>query len=160
MNAMGAIILCTFGLVWAIAGARSLERRWFLLCLSFSVVVSATIVFAGLHVHRGSPQTLTFNPRIYKISVILEMLFIALAVVALRATNRKHFLLPVIALIVGLHFVGMVWALGSSLYWWTGGAMCLLAVASMLALPKNAWAPVVGLGSAMILWLSAANASF
>jgi hypothetical protein len=147
--------LSGFGVVWAIVGARSLGRRWFRLCLLFAVVASASIVFAALHVRPGPPQTFTFNPRIYKISVILELVFIALAVVVLRAASRKQLLLPVIALIVGLHFVGMVWALGSSLYWWTGGAMCVLAVMTMLTLPRNAWAPVVGLGSAVILWLSA-----
>jgi hypothetical protein len=160
MNGTGAIILSSFGVVWALAGARSLERRWFILCLLFSVVASASIVFAALHVRPGPPQTFTFNPRVYKVSVILELVFIALAVVVLRTASRKHLLLPVIALIVGLHFVGMVWALGSNLYWWTGGAMCLLALASMLALPKNAWAPFIGLGSAVILWLSALSAFF
>ena len=70
----------------------------------------------------------------------LEVVAIICAVVLLKRAGRKQYLVPVIAVIVGLHFFGMVPALHSNLFWWVGGAMCVLSPATMSILSQRfAW---------------------
>lgn len=155
---VGAIIVSCFAVIWAAAGSRRLGQRWFAILLSMSVLISSGLIYAGSRIEPARP--LTFSPKAYSISVALEAVLILLAVLFLRRPDRKHLLLPVISIIVGLHFFGMVWALGSNLYWWVGGAICLLPILTMSILPRNVWDPVVGLGCALILWLAVICAFF
>lgn len=92
--------------------------------------------------------------------VTLEVIAIGCAVILLNRFDAKQYLIPVIAFIVGTHFFGMVPALRSNDFWWVGGAMCLLPVLTMSLLPQKTWTPVVGVGCALILWLSALRAFF
>jgi hypothetical protein len=149
---IGAIIVGSFAIIWTAAGASNMARRWFLLAVSSSVLISAVIIFAAWHIQPGQPAQ--FNLKAYYLSVAFEAILIAIAVFALTRTGRKFLLIPAISIIVGLHFYGMVWALGSNEYWWIGTAMCLLPIVTMLFLPRHVWAPVVGWGCALILWVS------
>jgi len=94
------------------------------------------------------------------LSVAFETVLIFLAVFFLRSGDRKRFLLPIISIIVGLHFFGLVWALGSNEYWFVGSAMCLWSILTMSILPRNLWDSVVGIGCAVILWFSVICAFF
>jgi hypothetical protein len=155
---IGAIIVSGFAIVWTAAGARSLGRKWFAFLLAISILISAGLIYAGSRIEpEHSP---VFNGRAYSIAVTAEAVLIILVVVVLRMMSRKDLILPVISLIVGLHFFGMVPALGSNLYWWIGGAMALLPILTMSILPQKFWPPVVGFGCAVILWLSALGAFF
>lgn len=155
---IGAIIVSGFAIFWTAAGASDLSRRCFVLFLAASVAISAAIVFAAARIPPG--HAVQFNDKVYSLSVMFEAIFITLAVVFLTRTDRKYLLLPIISVIVGLHFFGMVWALGSNEYWWVGSAMCLFPVATMLVLRRRLWMPVVGFGCAVILWASAVWALF
>jgi hypothetical protein len=155
---IGAIIVSCFAIIWTAAGSRDLRRPWFTVLLSSSVLISVAIVVAAGQIQPAHP--VRFNARAYNWSIGFETIFILLAVIFLTKTDRKYLLLPVISLIVGLHFFGMIWALGSNNYWWIGTAMCFLPIVTMSILPRNLWMPVVGLGCALILWLSAIWALF
>ena len=155
---IGAIIVSVFAIVWTAAGTRNLGRRWFALLLFLSILISLGVIYVAGHMQPA--RSFTFNAKAYNISVAFEVILIFIAVLFLRGAERKALLLPVISIIVGLHFIGMVWALGSNLYWWIAGAMSLLPVITMSILPRNMWGPVVGLGCAVILWLSAICAFF
>ena len=155
---VGAIIVSTFAVIWTAVGARNLDRRWFLSLLLMSILISLGVIYVAGHIQPARP--FTFNAKAYNLSVAFEVILIFFAVLLLRGEERKALLLPVISIIAGLHFIGMVWALGSNLYWWIAGAMCLLPVITMSMLPQNKWGPVVGLGCAVILWLSAICAFF
>ena len=155
---VGAIIVCSFAVVWAAAGAGGLSRRWFAILLATSVAVSAAIIFAATRIRPG--HVVQFNAKAYYLSVVFEAIFITLAVVFLTRTDRKYLLLPAISVVVGLHFFGMVWALASNEYWWIGVAMCCLPIVTVLALPRQLWKPVVGFGCAIVLWASVVWALF
>ena len=69
--------------------------------------------------------------------------------------------MPWLAFIVGIHFFGMGAAFHTSLHHWVGGAMCGVALASLIGLPPanpsaanqmNFCDLVVGIGCAMVLW--------
>jgi hypothetical protein len=155
---VGAIIVSGFAVAWTAAGARNLGRRWFALLFFLSIWISLGLIYAGAHIAPAHPAV--FNGKAYGIAVTFEAVLIFFAVLILRMVNRKYLLLPVISIIVGLHFFGMVPALGSNLYWWIGAAMFLLPIFTVSLLPRNIWEPVVGLGCALILWCAVICAFF
>ena len=155
---LGAIIVSSFAIVWTAAGARTLGRRWSMFFILLSILISFGVIYAGAHIAPAHPPI--FNAKAYSTSVAVELVLILLAIVFLRKADRKDLLLPVISIIVGLHFFGMVAALGSNFYWWIGGAMCLWPIVTMSIWPRNVWGPVVGLGCAVILWSAAICAFF
>ena len=155
---VGAVIVSAFAIAWTAVGARSLPRKLLAILLVAAILISAALIYVGAQIAPGHPPV--FNGRTYSIAVALEAAFIVLAVVVLRMTNRKYLLLPVISIIVGLHFFGMVAALGSGLYWWIGAAMCALPIITLSISPRNFWDPVVGLGCAVILWFAVICAFF
>ena len=159
MNAIGAIIVASFAVVWIAAGASQLDRRWFVTLLALAILISGAIIFAATRIPFGK-HSAGFNGRIYGIFVMLEFIAIFITVIFLNRTGRTVYLMPVIALIVGAHFFGMVPALRSNDFWWVGGVMCALPLATMSIFPQKIWSPVVGIGCAMILWLSALRAFF
>ena len=159
MNSVGAIIVASFALSWVAAGAHQLGRHWFVSILSISILISAGIIIAAIRAPFAK-HTGAFNRAIYGIVVTLEVIAIIIAVVLLNRPGRKQYLIPVIAFIVGVHFFGMVPALHLNEFWWIGGAMGALSLLGMLVLPRKFWAPIVGIGCAIILWFSALGAFF
>lgn len=159
MNSVGAIIVASFAILWVAAGTHQFGRRWFAALLALSILISTTIALAAARVPFGR-HSAEFDGRVYGIIVTLEVIAIAIAVIVLKRSGVKHYVIPMIAFIVGAHFFGMVPALHSNDFWWVGAAMCLLPAATVLILPQRAWAPVVGIGCALILWLSALGAFF
>jgi NAD/NADP transhydrogenase beta subunit len=128
-----------------------------------TLVFLASLDFVGVIVAVGKvapARPAAFNGKAYGLSVALEAVLILVAVLFLRSGDRKRFLLPIISIIVGLHFFGLVWALGSNEYWFVGSAMCSLSILTMSLLPRNLWDSVVGLGCAVILWFSVICAFF
>jgi hypothetical protein len=159
LNSIGAIILACFAVAWVAAGTQQLDRRWFGSLFVMAALISVAIVVAATQIPFGRDSA-GFDGRIYGIFVTLEAVAIICAVVLLKRLNAKPYLIPVIAFIVGVHFFGMVPALRSNDFWWVGGGMCVLSLLTMSILPQRVWGPVVGIGSALILWLSALCAFF
>ena len=127
--------------------------------LGLAIVISGAIIFAATRIPFGR-HSAGFNGKIYSVFVMLEFIAIFIAMIFLKRTGRTEYLIPVIAFIVGAHFFGMVPALRSNDFWWVGGVMCALPVATISILPQKIWSPVVGIGCAVILWLSALHAFF
>jgi len=127
--------------------------------LALAIVISGTIIFAATRIPFGRHSS-GFNGPVYGIFVTLEFIAILTAAIWLNGTGRTEYLMPVIAFIVGAHFFGMVPALRSNDFWWVGGVMCALPLATVSILPRKIWSPVVGIGCAVILWLSALRAFF
>ena len=159
MNATGAIIVASFAILWVAVGASQLDRRWFVTLLALAILISGAIIFAATRIPLVR-HSAGFNGKVYGIFVALEAVVILLAVAIFNRARRKQYLIPVIALIVGAHFFGMVLALRSNDFWWVGGVMCALPLATISILPQKIWSPVVGIGCALILWLSALRAFF
>jgi hypothetical protein len=90
----------------------------------------------------------------YIIAVAFELIAILIAVVILRRRRQYDLILPIICILVGLHFFGMVPALDSNEYWWVGAAMCLWPLGVIALAPRRWWIPMTGLGCAIILWAS------
>lgn len=149
---IGAIVIGVFAVVWTAAGARELGRGWMFTLVALAIFISAAIGY--LAAHHASAYPFNFNPAAYGIAVGFEFIGIFVSLIILRSRCLYDFILPVISIIVGLHFFGMVPALGSREYWWVAAAMCAWPLAVMLFTPRRWWTPMTGLGCAVILWVS------
>jgi predicted branched-subunit amino acid permease len=109
---IGAIVVSTFAVIWIAAGTRNVGRRWFSWLLSISILISLGVIVAAGKI--APPHPTMFNGKAYGVSIAFEAVLILLAVLVLRRDDRQCFLLPIIAIVAGLHFFGLVWALGSN----------------------------------------------
>jgi len=170
--AIGGIIVASFAALWAGLGVRSLGREWAIRLTVASALLSLALVIAGVGQLR-SPSSTTVagvpHPNVYWVSVAFEAVAIPLAVFILRRRRQHRYILPITALIVGLHFFALVPAFGSFEFAWIGSAMSVIALATIWFLPPTVtwrvgpsrrqvdlWALVVGMGTAAVLWCLAA----
>jgi len=91
----------------------------------------------------------------------LEIVIIALGSVLLNVFHHPEFLLPFVAIVVGVHFFPLAPLFNVRLYYVTGALLVLVGVTVMLAVTVNtmignlhAWDALVGSICAVILWLT------
>ncbi len=91
----------------------------------------------------------------------LEMAIIALGSILLNRSHHPAFLLPFVAIVVGVHFFPLARLFEVHLYYVTGALLVLVGVTVMLAVPVHtmignlrAWNALVGSLCAVILWLT------
>jgi hypothetical protein len=166
--AIEGIIVASFAALWAALGVRSLGRGWAIGLTLASVLLSLALVMAGVGQLR-SPSTTApagvLHPNAYWLSVAFEAVAIPLAVFILKRWRQHQYILPIIALIVGLHFFVLVPAFGSFEFAWIGSAMSVIALATIWFLPPTVtwrvgpsrrqvdlWRLVVGIGCTAVLW--------
>lgn len=92
-------------------------------------------------------------------SVLFEAVLIVLTVVLVRRFSHRSLIPPIIAIIVGLHFVGLYFAAGQVVFIWLAVAMFVVGVVAVLA-PQALRLPIAGFGSAIALWGSAIEMLF
>jgi hypothetical protein len=98
-----------------------------------------------------------FDAPVYGFAAAFEVVGVMLAALALRAPGRRGLIAPVVAIITGLHFIGLWIATGQRLFLGVTFGLC---AAGLIALgwpgrPGGAADPrlaIAGLGSAFVLW--------
>jgi hypothetical protein len=177
--AIGALVLTFFGAGWAVAPAVLLTTSSGATAFALVVVALGAIalVVGCLALLRDaqripvdtSPEGLARGRAMGRrlgigFGVVFgsEALLIALASIILSANGLEDFIVPVVALIVGLHFLPLAWLFDVWSYYVTGALISLVAVITMLVIPRAAtangaplWVIVPATGSAIILWLTA-----
>ncbi len=95
----------------------------------------------------------------------LEIGIIALGTVLLNRFHHPEFLLPFVAIVVGVHFFPLARLFDVPLYYVTGALFVLAGVTVMLAVPVHtmignlhAWNALVGAICAVMLWLTGISA--
>jgi len=94
----------------------------------------------------------------------IEFVLIAISSTLLSTFQRDVFIAPSIALIVGIHFLPLSRLFRVPVFSITGGLLSVLALVALIALllglpiagssPYN-WSLFVGIGTTLILWLTA-----
>ena len=174
--AITTVIAAIFGLFWGFTGTAGLPPPFEalgrgLLLLTTVVLLAVAVRFFRLagSLPLTSDET-TVNPfrtRTYGISVGLMSLSIPIAGIALTNAGLADAIVPVIAVIVRLHFFGLIRVFDARRFAVIGGAMCLVGVVAItlpaqLSLTTGGTLPlretVVGIGCALILWIGAFEA--
>ncbi len=175
----GAQVLTVAGGLWAIYGSLSLQgggEPWLAIGL---ILVALCLLSDGFYLRTKVKQlpAVVASPALQKresqagrtFIIVNVIQGIAMFVAANVLINLKmaEYVAPVIALIVGLHFIPLAFSMRVPRHLVLAGLMCLLALVTMLAVPMYAagrnseaqsvflWGIVVGLGSCVILWSGA-----
>jgi hypothetical protein len=174
--AVGVLISVTFGALWAWWGDLALGGLAALLLVVITIAIAVPLILAGIRLLLLSQRLLPgasgnpFRALSYRLAVAFEAITIPVADVLLGKEHLAAFMAPVTAMIMGVHFFGLVSASKVRLYLGVGLAMCALAGLTMLLLPASEtvgggtashhiiiWTVVVGLGCAAILWAGAVD---
>ena len=161
----GAMVLVGAGLGWVMFGLSALGALPLGLFLAV-LAVPALLLLGALAVRRSVPGVpdAEWSPemsRVFRQAVAGEGVGILAILVVTLPLRRPEWILPLVALAVGLHFLPLARVFQRPLYYLTGAALCLLclvtfAVPPHLGVPHlQGWRLVAGLGAGVVLWVSA-----
>lgn len=168
--ASGALFMTFFGAFWASFSAFALGPWQRVLLFSAIGVVSVALAIAAVRLLRQARRLPTSaseearargkaQSRRFFLVFAVEFASIFVAANLLGIAGFEGFIPPVIALIVGLHFIPLATVFGVRLYYLTGVLVSLVAVVALVALlfgvtlgGEFGWAVVVGIATALILW--------
>jgi hypothetical protein len=152
---VGLVILACFSAIWAVAGLvqMGLGALWYAL----PVAISALLLWGTFKARGGfAVPTDADKARIDRLVSIwsaVEGVAIFVATNIEGNTGRSAWIMATISLIVGLHFIPLARGLPMSMYYSTGGALIALAAAGFLN-PGIATPGLIGVGAAMVLWVT------
>jgi len=152
MNAIGAMIMSFFGAVFA-ALTLYAAWGWWDARLMLPFVVFIVIGGAAWVVGRRAPA-IPLSPRAAKVlmgSTAGEGIGIPLGITLVNNLGHGDWALPVIALVVGLHFLPIGWAVPQRFYTMLGLGLIALGLAGFL-LPQPMGTLVAGFGGALADW--------
>lgn len=171
--AIGALLLTFFGALWALLTMSALTAQQSVLLAIVVVIVAGVLSYAATRLLRaarqlparvepeGHAQGRTIHTW-YGLVVVGEAVAIALASRLLNQARHDELIPLVVALIVGIHFLPLAALFHMPMYYLTGMVMIILAGGALIALcfkvtlgNPYAWSVVIGLGNAVILWLTA-----
>ena len=154
----GRAIGLGFAALWLLLGAAALPGPWH---WGVAAAGLATIALCGVRAWRMvEPRTGLFVMRRYRIAVAAEFAAIALATALLARLGLSAYLIPVVGIIVGAHFIGLWWAGGGVQYVTLAATMVAVDAAALLLPPGGAaMQAAAGLGSAAALaWAAGTGA--
>ncbi|WP_245645132.1 DUF7010 family protein [Peribacillus loiseleuriae] len=171
-TASGVFFMAFFGTLWAYTGIMGLQGWGVPLLLVAAVTIGIALFIGGVSLIRASRELTNQVSKTdlrrgkrtrfwFNIIFAAEGLAIAITIVVCNATCHSELIPPVIAIIVGVHFLPLAPLFQVRLYYFTGALLCLLAIITLLVVPAkvtlgehqiNAFMSVVGFGSALILW--------
>jgi hypothetical protein len=107
---IGLLVGLGFALGWAVAGASNLPRIWRTLTFAMSVVITGVLGALSVHTRSKSGH---FNGAICAVAVSAETLAIVVVSVLLNRRGNASLIAPLVAIIVGLHYIGLWKAMGA-----------------------------------------------
>ena len=160
----GTLVLSVFAVIWAFAGASGLASSGAALTAEI-IAVPLTAVAVVLAYRKGaapSPRLVDLPDnwaRAVGIVNVVEVAAVFAVIAASNAADRPEFIPPAIALVVGLHFIPLARYYDQWQYKGTAAVLSAVAVVGFAliaaGLSDESVRAVVGLGSAVALWVSA-----
>jgi hypothetical protein len=146
-----------FAALWGLAGARGLAGAWRRRTVVLVLMACAGLIARAFIAPPQPAYAMRFDAPVYGYAIAFAITGVVLAALALRTPGRRGFIAPVVAIITGLHFIGLWIATGQRLVL---GVTLGLCAAGLIALgwtrrPGGAADPrlaIAGLGSALVLW--------
>jgi hypothetical protein len=157
MTNTGAIIMGVFAAVWWLVGVRA-SGHASPLTYGIPILVTGLIVVAALRgrhrFEQVSPEEDARRGRLVGIASGGEGLAIFLAMLVLGNLGLSDYAAPVIAIIVGLHFVPLARWLPAHLYYGTSALLVVLGVCGFAIRAPDRRLLIVSVGAACVLWLT------
>jgi len=158
MRSTGAIVLSFFAAVWAFLALHTSDQVLWMQVMPFAL--SGALILAALNAGRHAvPPTPEERKRIGRTVMIwsfIEGLAIFAGVNVLGNIGHAEWTLPLIAVIVGLHFFPLAIGLRAPIYWLTGLGLIAVAAAGVVLVPFGTTQDAaIGLGCASVLYLTA-----
>lgn len=170
-----ALYAAVGGGVFVFLGAVGFQGKYGQIPPILSLVVGAVLIFASLALLTNADRALAANPAAaitrapavndrYLIITRLEYAGFLLVLVVCNLFNQMPWLLPVVAVVSGAHYLALGRLLRSVSSWAKGAILCLLAVAVVAFLPAlypphtpqatqvYLWWIVVGFAGGAVLW--------
>ena len=149
----GLWVLCFFAAVWAVAGVLvDGAPTWW---IGPPIVLSGAILIFALR-RAGSPQeSAPHVGRLIGTWSAIEGIAMFLAANVLVNLHLRQAIMPVLAIIVGVHFLPLARGIPARLYYATGAALIVIGIVALIAPPWHL-PLLVGGAAAAILWASAA----
>ena len=165
--AASTFIGAIFALIWGINGSLALSDSWRVGSAAIVIVITLGLVAVSINFYRSAGRvpsganaqtTNPFRTTAYRASVAAMLIALPVASRVLTLNGHEDIIMPAVAIIVGLHFFGLVPAFRNGVFAWIAGGFCLIGLFALF-LPVQAGETlelryaVVGLGCALVLWL-------
>jgi hypothetical protein len=165
--ALALFITTFFGALWGMVGAFALPGAVSLLAGVLVGTVTVVLLLGSVRLLRLSQRLLVaagevgtnpFGTGSYRLAILFEVTAIPISAAVLNNAGHPGAVISAVAVIVGLHFFGLIPAFRSRRFAAVGGAIVAVGLLSLVlptgtgASPRSA---LVGLGCALVLWLSA-----
>lgn len=149
----GIWVLNIFAAIWFAVGATGAGLPWAVLLVP--LCISGALLGWGLRSAGVEPSRNPDAGRLVGIWSGVEGVAIFVAVTVCQNIGARDAIVPVIAIIVGLHFLPLARGIPVPLYYATGSALVALGLGALL-LPGPERMETTGLVAAVIMWISAA----
>lgn len=159
MGVVGAIIMGFFGAVFA-ALTMAFPLKWTGSSIALPFIVFALILIAAIFVLRKPGRGASFSPQARKATMwasTAEGFGIFLAANVVQNIGHPEWLLPAMALVVGLHFIPIAYA-ATVPFFYALAAVLLGAAAIGVVVGGTLGAAMAGFTAAIALWLAALRA--
>ena len=149
----GIWVLNIFAAIWFVVGVIGAGLPW--AALVIPAAVSGALLGWGSRAAADSRVPAAHVGRLVGIWSAIQGVAIFVAVTICQNIGARDAIVPVIAIIVGLHFLPLARGIPVPLYYATGLALIVQGLGAML-LPGDQRMALVGFTAAVILWVSAA----
>ena len=149
------IVMSAFGAIWCAVGIGGLSRGSPALYAIPPAIAGAIIALAARRRSRSARPLAAERPRVGRVVGIasgVEGVAILLAVRILVSTGHPSFIAPVVAIIVGLHFVPLARGLRAPLYYVACVLLVAVGAAGFGIADANRRLLFVCFGAAAVLW--------
>ncbi len=150
----GIWVLNIFAAVWAAAAILVSHQPGWLVAFPIALSAALLVWASRQQFPARDPAIEARIGRVVSIWSAVEGVAMFLAANILINLHLSGLLMPVFAVIVGLHFLPLARGFPAPLYYATGAALILAGLAAMM-LPEPIRPLATGLAAAIILWISA-----
>jgi hypothetical protein len=163
--ALGAsLVFATFGCAWGAYGMYSLRRTdqpW-LVGIPLAITIVLIVILSkcqrrveALPSEPDSPELEERDARgrqIFSLVNLAQAVAIVVVVKLLLNAQRPELVAPIVAAIVGLHFLALAGPMEMPTHRIAGGLMWLFAFGIVAMTPRGCWTVFISVGNAIILW--------
>lgn len=163
-RAYGCLFFIGFGSAWIFSGLAATHHMTRVLAVVAGVVCAALLVATLLLLRRAKDlpaasldsEDAQRATRMFRAVNIIQWVSIGTAIVILQMVHMPQYVVPAIAIIVGLHLFPLAGSFHNRQHYVTGWLLILWSLGCLALLPADRVAGIAALGTGVVLLVSAA----